>query len=235
MENSRRFKRDPFLLNLSKKTVIQYNKGFRACKKPSTILKTNEDLNHAYYTVFEYAKNMNNIIICEEDAEVLYYTKSHYDIVDNYISKDFSGVFSFASHGLFKNLDRNFFAVYSPSGAQANIYSKQERSKIMRNMESYNFKGHMDAHYLKDNTVVYKHPLIVQLFPETENFKNWGCNKYITRLAIKIIELDKKKSGWEILYILSKIRGQIYYNNMFLIFILSLLVLFIYRKKSILK
>ena len=108
MENSTRFKYDPFLINLSKKTVFQYNKGFRACKKPSTILKSNNDINHAYYTAFEYSKDMNNVIILEEDAEILYYTKSHYNTVDDYISNDFK-VFSFATIGVFTKLNENFY------------------------------------------------------------------------------------------------------------------------------
>ena len=33
MEGSDRFKNDPFLLNLAKKTIIQYNKGFIKCIK----------------------------------------------------------------------------------------------------------------------------------------------------------------------------------------------------------
>tara|TARA_B100000287_G_scaffold434462_1_gene498967 strand:+ start:295 stop:1080 length:786 start_codon:yes stop_codon:yes gene_type:complete len=234
MENSDRFKYDPFLLNLSKKTVFQYNKGFRACKKPSTIIKSNNDIIHAYYTAFEYTKDMNNIIILEEDAEVLYYTKSHYDIVDNYISNDFK-VFSFATNGVFKKLDENFYSVDVAHGAQAQIFSKQERLTIMRAMENNKFRGEIDATYLKNNVVVYKHPLIIQLFPETENFNNWSGNKTLNRLGITITELDKNKSGWETIYILSKIRGQINFNSVFLIFILSLFVLFIYRKKSILK
>ena len=129
MEDSDRFKYDSFLLNLSKKTVFQYNKGFRACKKPSTIVKSNNDIIHAYYTAFEYTKNLNNVIILEEDAEVLYYTRGHYEIVDDYISKDFK-VFSFATNGVFTRLNENFYSVDVAHGAQAQIFSKNERLKI---------------------------------------------------------------------------------------------------------
>ena len=234
MENSNRFKPDPFLLNLSKKTVIQYNKGFRACKKPSIIVKTNNDIVHAYYTAFEYTKGYNNVLILEEDAEVLYYTRYHYEFVDNYISGDFK-VFSFATYGVFTKLNDVFYSVDVAHGAQAQIFSKNERLKIMHNMENSNFIGEIDATYLKDNVVVYKHPLIVQLFPNTENFNNWSGNKYINRLGIKIADLDKNKSGWETIYMISKIRGQINFNRVLIAFISTLFVLFIYRKKSILK
>ena len=71
MEGSTRFKEDPFILNLAKKTLIQYNKGFRKCNKPSTIISSKQDLVHAYYTAFEYLKEYNNVIILEDDALVV--------------------------------------------------------------------------------------------------------------------------------------------------------------------
>lgn len=229
MEDSDRFKYDSFLLNLSKKTVFQYNKGFRACKKPSTIVKSNSDIIHAYYTAFEYTKNLNNVIILEEDAEVLYYTRSHYKIVDDYISKEFK-VFSFATNGVFTRLNENFYNVDVAHGAQAQIFSKNERLKIMNDMENNNFLGEIDATYFRNNVVVYKYPLIVQLFPETENFNNWSGNKSLNKLGIKITELDKNKSGWETIYILSKLRGKLTFNTYLVIILLCMFVLFIYRK-----
>ena len=39
MKDKDRFKKDPLLLNLSKKTIFQINKGYKACKKPDTIKK----------------------------------------------------------------------------------------------------------------------------------------------------------------------------------------------------
>ena len=61
MEGSNRFK----TLSLTKKTIIQYNKGYKNCKKPDTIKSSREDIVHAYYTAFEYLKEYNNVIILE--------------------------------------------------------------------------------------------------------------------------------------------------------------------------
>ena len=36
------------------------------------------------------------------------------------------------------------------------------------------FKGECDTTYFINNVVVYKKPLIVQFFSETENFNNFG-------------------------------------------------------------
>lgn len=229
MENSKRFKYDPFILNLSKKTVVQYNKGFRACIKPPGIVRSNSDINHAYYTAYNYSKDYNNVLILEEDAEVLYYTKYHYHLIDKYIAGDFK-VFSFSTHGVFTKLDDNFYSVDVAHGSHAQIFSKNERINIIKNIELNNFKGDLDTTYLVNNVVVYKHPLIVQLFPETENFNNWNGNKFLNKLGIKLAGVDKNKHGWEIIYIISKIRGKMTYNNILLLIIIIFFILFIYRK-----
>ena len=229
MENSKRFKYDPFILNLSRKTIIQYNKGFRACKKPPGVVKSNNDIIHAYYTAHNYSKDYNNVLILEEDAEILYYDKSHYCKIDKYISGDFK-VFSFSTNGIFTKLNSDFYKVDVAHGAHAQIFSKKARIDIMRDIETNNFQGEPDTTYLVDNVVVYKYPLIVQLFPETENFNNWQGNKFINKLGIKLTGVDKNKHGWEMIYVISKLRGQITYNNALTLIILIIIVIFIYRK-----
>ena len=37
MKGTNRFVRDPFILNLTKTTIIQWNTGFKKCKKHSSI------------------------------------------------------------------------------------------------------------------------------------------------------------------------------------------------------
>ena len=49
MEGSERFKYDPFIMSLSKKTIIQYNKGYKNCVKDEEVTATTSDITHAYY------------------------------------------------------------------------------------------------------------------------------------------------------------------------------------------
>ena len=231
MEYSERFLCDPFILNLSKKTIVQCNKGFKTCNKPSSVNFTGADLTHAYYTAFEYSNehNYNNIIVLEEDAEVLYYEKYHYKLVDDFISKDFK-IFSFASRGIFSKKDDNFFYIKGKADfAQALIISKNERQKLMAEIKKRNYTGHIDSDYMIDNVVVYKYPLIVQLFPETENFNNWGGDKNLHRFTIKLIGCDKNKDSWETIYLFSKIGGEIQ-SNVFPLLLIFLFIIFICRK-----
>ena len=238
MENSKRFNYDPFTLNLSKKTIIQYNNGFRNCEKSEFITKSNEDINHAYYTCFNYVKNLNNVLILEEDAEVLYYNRSYYDIVDKYLAGDFE-IFSFGNQGIFTKIDDNFYSSIYTCGAQAQVISKSKRQKLISKFIEKNFKGHIEPDYFV-KSVIFKRPLIVQLFPETENKRNWGdsdtslVERIISNISIKILRTDKDLKGWETLYTISKIRGQL--NNIIFMAILILIVTYlICRKKSILK
>lgn len=226
MENSNRFKNDPFILNLSKKTVIQYNKGFRACKKPFGIKEVKRDVVYTYYKAFEYTKNYNNVIFLEEDAEVLYYTRSHYDKIDEYISKNKFNIFTFATYGIFTKINDDFYSVDMMRSAQALIISKDERLNLEKRMKDNNFEGETDATYFDKRCITYKHPLIVQLFPETENFNSWSGNKYSNKLGITLSGVEHDKSGWEIIYMCSKLRG---YFKFIVLLIYDILLIF-YRK-----
>ena len=206
MENSTRFKKDSFLLSLSKKTIIQYNKGYKKCNL-KYITKSSEDINHAYYTAFMYSKSFNNVLIIEEDAEILNTDPKHYKLIDEYLSGTFN-VLSFGTNGVFKSIDKNFYKVDTPHGAQAQIFSKDFRDNLMLKIKNGNFKGEIDADYLNNYVVtVYNFPLIVQKFPDTENFNNWSGNKFLNKLGIKTLALDTSLNGWYIIHLISKFRG----------------------------
>ena len=84
MEGSDRFKYNPFILSLSKKTIIQYNKGYKNCVKDDSITSTTSDITHSYFTAFYYLREYNNVIILEEDAEIYSNDISDYNIVNNF-------------------------------------------------------------------------------------------------------------------------------------------------------
>ena len=83
---------------------------------------------------------------------------------------------------------------------------------------------------MKNNVVVYKYPLIVQLHPETENMNNWPGNKFLIKTVIKILGVDKNKSAWETIFLVSKTKGLITFEMSLVVFIIFLIALFIYRK-----
>lgn len=219
MENSERFRPCDFILNLSKKTIIQYNKGFKACKKPDCITKVPADIIHAYYTAFSYCKNYDNVIILEEDAEILNNDLKHYKKIDSFIEKPFK-ILSFGTYGKFKKINDDFYEVKTVHGSQAQIYSKSIREEMQKDFIQNDFSGHIDVTYMNDRAIVYNIPLIVQKLPETENFNNWDGPKILHKLGIKTLNLDKKPEGWYILHLISKLRE---YTVQFLIILVLII------------
>ena len=227
MEGSTRFKEDPFLLNLAKKTLIQYNKGFKKCNKPSTIISSKQDLVHAYYTAFEYLKEYNNVIILEDDALVVNKDILIYEKIDAFIKVTDFDIFTFGSSGLFSNYNDNFYKIVFSffQATQAIIYSKQARAKLIEDISLSNFsKGQIDDAYVGTLTrkFTYKYPLIVQLFPKTENRNNWTNNILILaiiELTIALLRLDTHTESWFLIYF-------IYRNYIaILIFVIILLII----------
>ena len=219
MEDSTRFKEDPFILNLTKQTIIQYNKGFKKCNKPSTIKTPKEDIVHAYYTAFEYLKEYNNVIILEDDALVVNKDLLVYEKIDAFIATTDFDIFTFGSLGLTSKYSKDFFkfdkspfnlSKLSYTSSQANIYSYNTRTKLIEDISSSNFnRGSIDMCYIADldKIFTYKYPLIVQLIPNTENQKTWTNNIFILtiiRLAIALVRLDTKTDCWVLLYFICR-------------------------------
>ena len=208
MEGSTRFKEDPFLLNLAKQTLTQYNKGFRNCNKPPTIISSKQDIVHAYYSAFEYLKEYNNVIILEDDALVINKDPLIYEKIDNFIATTNFNIFTFGSFGPLSKYNEDFLKMDSCyfGAAQAIIYSREARSKLIEDISSSHFnKGHMDITYIGalTNKFTYKYPLIVQLFPKTKNQNTWSSNIYILsiiKLAVTLLKLDNSTYSWNLLY-----------------------------------
>lgn len=228
MENSKRFKQNYFLNTLCSKTVIQYNKGYKNCYKYHDINNTVRDINHAYWSVFKYCEKYENILILEEDAEPIYYDKHHYHTIDIYIKENYDKLINLGVGCSLKKIDDNFFRCVSKFKffAQANIYSKYIREILKRNIEKENFTGHFDEKYFENiDVITYKHPLIGQLFPITENQKNWDRNFQLIRLGVKFFDLDVNINNWEAVYLLSKIRYDFFYPVMVITFLFILKIL----------
>ena len=207
MEGSNRFKKDPVLLNLAKKTIIQYNKGFKKCNKPLIIKTSREDIVHAYYAAFNYLKKYNNVIILEDDAIVINKDPLIYDKIDKFIDTQDFNIFTFGSTGLFSNYNKDILKITSfHAHLQAIIYSQKARNILAKDISSSNFnKGHMDTIYVGDldKIFTYKYPLIVQLFPNTENQNLWKDNifeLYIIKFTIALLKLDTSTESWGLLY-----------------------------------
>tara|TARA_B100000902_G_scaffold317507_1_gene309139 strand:- start:5994 stop:6905 length:912 start_codon:yes stop_codon:yes gene_type:complete len=241
MEGSDRFKHDPFILSLSKKTVIQYNKGYKNCVKDEEVTATTSDLVHSYYTAFYYAREYNNVIILEEDAEMYSKNLKDFNNVNNFINKEDFNVFTFGSSGTFRTYKPNSYKnnIYTLTGytfSQAQIFSKKARQNLYKLIGDNKYQGDIDVNYIAklDKLYSYKDPLIVQLFPETDNKANWGKNSgsfgsVIGSMSTKpmkalivITELDKDTTGWKYIYRYN--RCKLYIDYLFIIIGIYLII-----------
>ena len=236
MEGSTRFKNDPFILSLSKKTIIQYNKGYRNCVKDEEISSTTSDITHSYYTAFYYLREYNNVIILEEDAEMYSKDLDDYALVNNFIENEDFNVFTFGSSATFKKYkpdvyEGGFYSLIGYTFAQAQMFTKKCRQDLYKTIGGKRFSGDIDADYISklDKIYSYKYPLIIQLFPATENKSNWGGTYVIGKLGIvpmkallMFVELDKDASGWETIYAYNKCKQ--YIDFLILFIFLSLLI-----------
>ena len=162
---------------ISKKVYIVLNKGFKKCKKDPSITKPPLDLVDAYLEIFDHAKNINNILILEDDFmfddKIL--DPFHQNNINEFIhsKKDFVYYIGAIPLILLPYDFYNHRTMYS-SGTHSVIYSKKFREKTKNTIDDW------DVHLnLQSNRYMYYTPLCYQLFPETDNSKHWGDCHFI--------------------------------------------------------
>ena len=242
MKGSNRFIRDPFILNLSKTTIIQWNAGFKKCKKHASVTKAMFDLNHANGAAFSYSKNYNNVIIFEDDATVINKDIDIYKKIDKFIGDENfyknETILSFGSIGRFFTHNNDFIRIKSClipfANSQAIIYSDRARNKLLEVTNKSYTSGQYDYDYVGKNIehiFTYKYPLIVQTFPESDNYNNWYPNahpiiatifRFLTMGYYKLLNLHIKTDGWHFMYFINNDIGAL------LIYLIILLILLLF-------
>jgi hypothetical protein len=191
----------PFTRNI----YLQWNYGFKKCNKHLTKQKTDSDLSDAYMIAFSdaFQHNYNRILILEDDFVVNVITnvdkKNVYDFLEIYNPQilTLGSVITKSSDKYY--LNNNFLQIYHKNGTHAMIYNKYIINKLYKQL--YNNILDIDklTCNITNNTLKiysYKLPLIIQLFPKTENRSNWHSNKFkqfFSNFLIWILGLDNEK------------------------------------------
>jgi hypothetical protein len=205
----------------TKEVYIVFNKGYKKCQKDEHIKLPAHDLVDAFLQVFTHAKNQNydNILILEDDfifTEKIKKTSTQQDIctfLNEHKNEDyqyFLGCLPYLQ--LPCTLDCKHYINICSVGTHAVIYTKKNREILL----NVNQKDIIDWDYYSfthSRRYVYCEPLCYQLFPDTENSKNWHKDNYILYIISKsvkkfynILKLNTQiEPGYSIFYIFSKI------------------------------
>lgn len=188
----------PFTRNI----YLQWNYGFRNCSKHLAKQQTDSDLSDAYMIAFSHAiqHNYERILILEDDFVVNGITnmdkKNIYDFLEIYNPEilTLGSVILKSSDKYY--LNNNFLQIHYKNGTHAMIYNKDTINKLY--IKLYNEKIDIDNLTNKLYKIYsYKLPLIIQLFPKTENRSNWPFkNKFqqlFSNFIIWILGLDNEK------------------------------------------
>ena len=219
----------------TKEVYILFNKGYKKCQKDEHIKLPAHDLVDAFLQVFKHAKNQNydNILILEDDfifTEKIMKESVQHNIcsfLNEHKNEDyqyFLGCLPYLQIPC--TLDGKHFINICSVGTHAVIYTKKNRERLL----NINQKDITDWDYYSfthSRRYMYCEPLCYQLFPDTDNSKNWHKDNYIfhiiallTKKGFNFIKLDTQvEPGYTIFYIFSKLFA-------FIIFILILFIVY---------
>jgi len=221
---------------------IVHNPGYKSGKKASFITNSAYDLVDANLNIFNHAKKQNydNILILEDDFIFNPDIKKsiHIENIKNFLIKkantDFQYYFGCLPLIMIPYDKYNY--INKSVGTHCVVHSKAHRNKLLNKDQKQIYDWDHYNNYC-NNRYAYYRPLCYQLFPETENSKNWGvnihgfeyyANKYflshLFKKMLRLLKLDKQvKPGYYYVYIYSKI---LFYQ---LILLMIIFGIFIFR------
>ena len=245
MENSIRESRVYNELNLfkpSKNVKIQYNKGYKNCKKVLCNNKSNWDIMDSTYNIMLDAQknNYNNILILEDDFVINdreLFNKNTIEDLKHIINTDNIDILLLGITSVYITLSNHKIhkcggGVFNiPCGGTQGYITK--KSLINKYIDLYKINcneaiklsnnGHIDWYYSsnKFNTYFYYKPLIVQSLDITEN-RTTTWNSIITDIFIDIFDLNNNDKNN-----LLRSYDNLYLFNYILIYLLIILIIII--------
>jgi hypothetical protein len=209
---------------------IVYNSGFKKCNKSLKLQNSVYDLIDANLNIFEHSNinNYSNILILEDDFIFSSNMKNmnHINNINKYLvlNKSNSFVYNLGCIPFFLFPTNLFTYRVIAIGMHATVFSKSAREYIINDKNNVNdWDIYMNMNM---NRYMYYKPLCYQLFPNTENSKNWINGKFYLGI-LQFFNLDRTpEPGTSYIYILAKIFSFI----LFLFIILIIYILLSYLK-----
>lgn len=186
--------------------IIQYNIGFKNTKKQLYKQDTVNDLNDAYYHAFIHAKSNNytNILILEDDFFFDNINKNDIHEIGMFINNNDYHIYNLGCgfNISFPHTIKHHMSIIS-SCSHAIIYNIKYIDFFIK-IYNTGFDMMCDNIWNKLDILKFKYykPICFQIFPITENIKNWPFSKFAIWF-INLVKLNKThKPGFTILNIL---------------------------------
>lgn len=172
----------PWLHGVARRTYVQRNRGFRACQKTRenglAVDATNQDLIHAYRTVFARADTSVPVLVFEDDARLTRTAREDLAHVDQFVSTRAFSIYTLGSigpmvpHGgghwrfVGRAMGASHAIIYSPEAARAVLASR------------VGAREHIDGQIIgpMPTKVTYKRPIAYQVYDrsaKTANAATW--------------------------------------------------------------
>lgn len=232
---------------ITKTNYILFNKGFKKCNKKD-IDGPAKDLIDAFLQIFKHAnaKNYSNILILEDDFIFDKKIKDEENInnINAFLLEKIDTDFTYLLGTIpFLQLPykKNHYSLYFSLGSHSCVYSKKNRERVLNSKEVIN---DWDIYTNLNNfgkRYTYHTPMCYQLFPATDNSKDWGKHNAIFYYQGKLIShifwhlgLDKKvEPGYTFFYIFSKLILFIVMAILFQIFLSKKIIKYVKKHKYI--
>lgn len=214
--------------NIHSNVIIQYNKGFKLCKKKLKKQITLNDIIDSFNQVFYYSKEKNykNILVLEDDFIITnnINKKEYLNAIKELVTKN---KYHTIHLGGLSKLDFKYNKYINKtltiSTAHAVIYNQSYFDLFLKsNLRESDGLLMFSLKINKYNTNI---PLIVQPFTDTENRKNWriSCVKILDK--INNINWEKNYEGFELEY-WNRYNNSLNKFNKFIKFIIIIIVVF---------
>ena len=213
----------PWLHGVAARTYVQRNRGFRACHKTRegglVVDATNQDLLHAYRSVFSRADTSVPVLVFEDDARLTATAREDLTAVDRFVATRAFSIYTLGSIGIMvphggghwrfagRILSASHAIIYSPAAARAVLEACVES------------REHVDSAILgpMPAKITYTRPIAYQVFDhnaKSANSSTWcvRCDggmydavvRKLTWVYFGALGL-KNERGWYVMYTVNKL------------------------------
>jgi hypothetical protein len=190
----------PWLHGVTARTYVQRNRGFRACRKTReggvVVDATNQDLLHAYRSVFARADTSVPVLVFEDDARLTRTAREDLVAVDRFVATHAFSIYTLGSIGVMvPHGGRHWRFAGSLLGAShAIIYSPDAARAVLDSCVSA--REHVDGAILglMPAKITYTRPIAYQVLDA--NAKSANSSTWCTRCDGGILDAAIRKLTW---------------------------------------